>query len=73
MIRTTHEGIEIRIDLLDTDGIWGGTCVLTFPDRTTETLRIKDRRFSSRDLAIESAVEDARGFIDRRRLYKPRA
>jgi hypothetical protein len=66
MLQAIHKGVRIHVHLWQVDdGNWTGKCILTRPDQTTEEFVPKNRVFTTRKLAKESAIEEARQYIDR--------
>ena len=66
-LQAIHNSVEIRVAVSsEKDGYWTAICLLVWPDYSTETLvpTPDGRVFISRELALESAVEDARRYID---------
>jgi hypothetical protein len=66
MLQMIHKGVRIHVHLWQVDDEnWTGKCILIRPDQTTQEFVPKNRIFTTRELAREAAIEEARQYIDR--------
>lgn len=64
-LQTIHKGVEISLDLWqDGGGKWTGKCELTKPNGHTEVFVPTRAAFLTREFAKDSAIEEARRYIE---------